>query len=217
MTQSARKSDVQIRRTRATHSPTRTAANRNSLAHQRITKASGRAIRCSPICRRRQPVLCLDLGHGRNISAVLSGLAEGHRRGCVVDRHYHGGAVAFPVHRPAVRYRLRRTPADPAQGDDHAGFRNSLRIYPGGTASSPARDPDRFRAHGLRVDAAGAADRRLRAERRGALRPQLRADAALGVRCFHCGCDGSGASAVNDRPAIPDLGDRGGGVPERVR
>ena len=134
-----------------------------------------------------------------------------------MDRDHHGGPVRHPIHDSARRDRPLRTASIGARRDDRHRLCDRARIRCRRHPAPAAAGTPRLRRHRLRVDADGAADGRLCLARRGAVRPRLRAAAAVGLGGLHRRRIGMRAAGRFHRGPAPDLGHCRGGRARRCR
>ena len=99
-----------------------------------------------------------------------------------------------------------------ARGADRDRAGDRARLCRDRHPASAARRASRLCRHLLAVDADDAADGRLCAPRRGALRPELRAVAAVGLGGLRGGGTGLRHAGRHRRGQAPDLGHRGLGA-----
>ena len=120
--------------------------------------------------------------------------------------------TALPFdHRPC------RTAPGAARRPDRGGVCDRARAGAGRNPAPAARGIPHLRRHVLPVDVDDAADRRLCAARRGALRAELRAAAAVGLGGLRGRRAGLRAAGRPHRRRAADLGDRVGGGARRAR
>ncbi len=143
-------------------------------------------------------------------------MAEGSRHRRLVDRHYFGGAFADAVYGSAVRDQRRRKALFAARGPDRYRICDCARLCPDRHPIFAARGPARLCRNLLAVDADGAADGRLCAPRRGALWPEIRAVAAMGLGRLRGGRARLRLAGRYHRGQAADLGHRIGCSPRRV-
>ena len=152
----------------------------------------------------------------RRLSAVLSGLAEGGRDRSIVDRDHHGGACRHALYGASVRHGSGRTAAVAARRHHRHGVCHRAGFDGRRHPASGAAGISGLRRHLLPVDADDAADGCLCVAGRGALPPQLRTAAAMGLGRLRGRRVGVRAAGRCDGARTPDLGDRGGGGAQRA-
>ena len=128
-----------------------------------------------------------------------------------MDRDHHRSPCRDAFYDVTVRYRACGAAPDPARGHHCHGISDCDRLLGGRSVSWGCRCVRGLCVHGLRLDTDGSADGWIRAERRGALWPQLRPAATLGIGRFHRRRTGLRTIGRSHRPATSDLGDRGDG------
>ncbi len=101
---------------------------------------------------------------------------------------------------------LCRTASIAARRHDRHRLCDRAWIFGGRHPASAVAGVSRLRRHRLRVDADGAADGRLCVARRGAVRPQLRTAAVMGLGGLHRRRAGMRAAGRCHRGPAPDLG-----------
>jgi hypothetical protein len=124
----------------------------------------------------------------------------------MVDRNHHGSSCRDAVHGSAVGDRPCRKARVTARRHDRHGLCDRARVFGGRNPASAAPGIRSLRRHGVYVDADGAADGRLCVERRGALRPELRAAAVVGLGGVRRRSAGRRAVGRYHRGTAPDLG-----------
>ena len=134
-----------------------------------------------------------------------------------MDRYYYGRPGGDAVHGAAVHHRPCRTAPGAARRPDRGGLCHRARACADRHPAPAARGIPDLRRHLLPVDVDDAADRRLCAARRGALRAELRAAAAVGLGGLRGRRAGLRAAGRRHRRQTPDLGDRVGGGARRAR
>ena len=132
----------------------------------------------------------------------------------MVDRGHRRRALADAVHDSSLRdQRCGKVLAARGADRDRAGDR--ARLCRDRHPASAACRASRLCRHLLAVDADDAADGRLCAPRRGALRPELRTVAAVGLGGLRGGGTGLRDAGRHRRGQAPDLGHRGLGASRR--